>query len=269
MNLLVCCKIVPDLDRLSLGDWVIQDQGQIDTAYVRNMINPFDESALELALRLAEGAAPAGLTALTIGGRSADPFLKTLLALGFDRAVRLETQADLRFCPEWIAALIAAYAERGGGQEVLILGRQSGVGDNAMTPLLVAELLKRPCITEVIGLEPAAAGMLRVTSQVDDGLLVQVVRPPLVLAVGNATGTALRVPTLKARMLCAKQRIEVIDAASFDLEAVRERAAQDYALEGMALISHLRAGRIVAGADARATARMLYEECLEQRLRSL
>jgi hypothetical protein len=70
-------------------------------------------------------------------------------------------------------------------------------------------------------------------------------------------------------MLCAKQRIEVIDAASFDLEAVRERAAQDYALEGMALISHLRAGRIVAGADARATARMLYEECLEQRLRSL
>jgi electron transfer flavoprotein alpha/beta subunit len=264
MNLLVCCKIVPDLDRLSLGDWVIQGQGQIDTDYVRNMINPFDESALEMALRLSDGP---GLTALTIGGRMADPFLKTLLALRFERAVRIETPADRRFCPDWIAALIAAFVAR-SPQDVLILGRQSGEGDNAKTPLLVAELLKRPCITEVLRIE-AAAEYLRVTSQVDAGLLVQVVRPPLVLSVGNAAGTALRVPTLKQRMLSGKQRIEVIDADSFGLEAVRASAGQDYVLDGMTLVSHRRAGRIVAGADARATARTLYAECLKQRLEAL
>jgi electron transfer flavoprotein alpha/beta subunit len=268
MNVLVCCKIVPDLDRLSESDWVVQDHGQIDTGFVRTMVNPYDESALELTLRLA-GAAPARLTALTIGGRQADPFLKTLHALGFDPTVRIETPGDWRFCADGIAALIAECMAAGHPQDLVVMGRQSADGDNGKTPLLLAEALGWPCVTGVLGFEAAGEGRLRVTSRVDAGLLVQVARLPLVLAVGNAAGTALRVPTLKQRMQTSRMRTEVREAPGPAAQAAIGAARRDCVLEGLSPIRRRRAGRIVAGPDARAMARNLYHECLKQRLESL
>jgi electron transfer flavoprotein alpha/beta subunit len=269
MNILVCCKIIPDLDRLSDLDWVIPDHGRIDTAFVRNMINPYDESALELALRLAGQGEGLGLSALTLGGAEADPFLKSLLALRFDPVVRIETRSDWRFCPEGIAAMIGAYVLDERPQDVLLLGRQAGEGDHGKTPLLVAELLGWPCITEVEGIEAAPGGRLRVTSAADDGTLVQVVRPPLVLAVGNVAGTVLRVPTLKSRMETSRRRVEVIPEQAFEPGPTLDRCRQDYRLEGLAALSHRRAGTRVEGADAGALARALMEAGLQQRLADL
>jgi electron transfer flavoprotein alpha/beta subunit len=267
MDLLVCCKIVPDLDLLSDHDWVIPAHGRIDTAFVRTMINPFDESALELALRLADCAGPeVRLSALTIGSRQADPVLKTLLALRFDRVVRMEPAADLVFCPEVVAALIAAYA-RSHPQDALLMGRQSGEGDHGKTPLLVAEHLGWPCVSEVTRVE-AAAGRLRITSQVDDGLLEQTLRPPCVLSVGNVAGTALRVPTLKARMQHGQRAIERIEPGPELAEAL-QCWHRDYALEGLARISHARAGTILEGTDPAALARTLYEDHLRARMAAL
>ena len=265
MEVLVCCRIIPDLDCLSESDWVVREHGQIDTGFVRTMVNPYDESALELALRLAD-AAPSRIAALTIGGPQADRFLKTLLALRFDPAVRIEARGDWRFCPDGVAALIAAYVAAGPPRDLLVLGRQSGDGDNGKTPLLVAERLGWPCITEVVRFEPAGEGRLRVTSQQDGGLLVQVVRLPLVVAVGNVAGSALRVPTLKSRMQSNQKRVEVIDGRAFALDPEIGRARRDCVLEDLAPIRRTRAGRIVAGADARATAWALYRDGLKQRL---
>jgi len=262
MNVLVCCKIVPDLNRLSESDWVVQDHVQIDTGFLRTMVNPYDESALELALRLADEA-PARMTALTLGGPQADPFLKTLRALHFDPTVRIEAQGDWRFCPDGVATLIAAYVTAGHPQDLVVMGRQSADGDNGKTPLLLAETLGWPCITEVLGFRPAGAGRLRVTSRVDAGLLVQVARLPLVLAVGNAAGSALRVPTLKSRMLTSRQRTEVLHPAS---DPAIRGFRRDSVLEELAAIRRRRAGRIVTGVNARATARALYQDCLKQRL---
>jgi electron transfer flavoprotein alpha/beta subunit len=266
MDLLVCCKIIPDLDLLSDQDWVVPDRGRIDATFVRTMVNPYDESALELALRLADGAEgrdPARLSALTIGSRQADPALKTLLALRFDRVVRMEPGADPGFCPEAVADLIAGYV-RSRPQDALLMGQQSGEGDHGKTPFLVAERLGWPCVTEVTCVEAAPRHRLRITSRVDRGILTQTLRPPCVLCVGNVPGSALRVPTLKARMVHGQRPIERIPVAP-DLE----RWNQDYALGPLTRISHARAGQILQGPDAGVLAGTLYEQWLQSRLAAL
>ena len=265
MDLLVCCKIVPDLDLLSDHDWVVPDHGRIDVSFVRTMVNPYDESALELALRAAEGAGPepVRLSALSIGTRQADPALKTLLALRFDRVVRMEPGADLGFCPEAVAELIAGFV-RERPQDALLMGQQSGEGDHGKTPFLVAERLGWPCVTEVIRVEAAPGRRLRITSRVDRGLLTQTLRPPCVLCVGNVAGSALRVPTLKDRMVHGQRPIERIPVEP-DLESWK----QDYALGTLTRIGHARAGRILRGLDAGALAGTLFDQWLQSRLAAL
>ena len=161
MRLLTCFKVVPDLEMLMEEDWQINDN-QVDVSFVKTELNCFDESALELALRLSDASEnwdnKVHLTGLSIGESQIDSYLRKLLALRFDQAVRIDTDEDLRFAPRRIAALIASYVNQ-DPQDVLLLGRQSSVGDNAQTPLLLAEMLDWPCITQVINVEFRFAGL--------------------------------------------------------------------------------------------------------------
>jgi electron transfer flavoprotein alpha/beta subunit len=262
MEVLVCCKVVPDLDQLSEQDWRVQEGCGVDTSYVRNLVNPYDESALELALRFRDAAAgPVRVSALSIGDPAADPFLKTLRALRLDPVVRIEPRQDWRFCPEGIATMITAYTLCRASQDALVLGRRSGEGDHGKTPLLAAELLGWPCITEVLRFDPAGPDRLQVTSRVDGGRLVQRIRPPVVLSVGDVAGSALRVPTLKDRMLHGKVPVEVLTEEEFQLAAVRARHLADYRLDRLTPVDRRRGGRIVQGPSSE-VARILFEEAL-------
>jgi len=189
MNVLVCFKVVPDLDQLSGSDWVVDGCSRVETRFIKKMINPYDESALELALKLANPAKVSGITtnlsALTIADSGANLTLKNLRALGYQQAVRIESDAELDFAPQEIAILIAAYIRNANDFDLIIIGQQSGVGDNAKTPLLTAELMQWPCITQVTAIENDPAGNVKVTSLADEGTVTRVIKPPCVLAVGT------------------------------------------------------------------------------------
>jgi electron transfer flavoprotein beta subunit len=106
MNILVCFKVVPDLDQLSGSDWVVDSCSRVETRFVKKMINPYDESALELALKMADQARGSAITtslnALTIADSGANLTLKSLRALGYQEAVRIESDAETDFAPEEI-----------------------------------------------------------------------------------------------------------------------------------------------------------------------
>lgn len=264
MNILVCFKVTPDLDQLPPDGWEVDRAAlTVETSFVKSMINPYDESALELALRFAEDApGPVKLTALTVGDRSADRYLKMLYALKFDRAVRLETGADLRFTPEGIAAAIAAFVSRNPHQ-LIIMGRQSGVGDNAATPLLAAEKLGWPCIAHVTEIRSLQEDLLKVRAQADDGFLSYAARPPLVAAVGNVPHAYLRVPTLKERLGVREKKVEIVAAA------LPAEEGAGCTLTGLDVIDRRRAGLKIEGATPREKARALYELYLKERLAKL
>jgi electron transfer flavoprotein alpha/beta subunit len=211
MHALICFKIAPDLDRWSVDD-------HMDIRFVPKVLNPADEAALALGVRLSTAmadaeATPLNLSALTVGDRSADQTLKTLLALRFDRAIRLSRAADLSFHPSHVAAAIAGFVIADATCDLLLFGRQSGPDDSGTTPFLVAEALGWPCVTGVQGLAPVNGGCIAVQSRTDGGPLDQILHPPLVLVVGDVPGLALPVPTLVDRMQAAKRPITIIDAA--------------------------------------------------------
>ena len=114
MRIAVGFKVTPDYEALRASDWARAAAGDVDTRYVRRVLDTFDESALELALRLRDARAgqgrETGLAAFSVAGREADPFLKTLQALGFERAARVDASGDSgcdrrrRRLPAWAPA---------------------------------------------------------------------------------------------------------------------------------------------------------------------
>ena len=139
MKICVCFKIVPDLDQVLESDWRDLSQG-LDTSYVKKMINCFDETALEMALRLKETAADTGAacTAVTVGGGLAS-LMKGLYAVGYDRVVNIPLE-HREFCPETVAALLADFI-KSGDFDLVLFGKQAGMADSGMVPPLSAELL--------------------------------------------------------------------------------------------------------------------------------
>ncbi|MBM4235829.1 MAG: electron transfer flavoprotein subunit beta/FixA family protein [Firmicutes bacterium] len=267
MNVLVCFKVVPDLDQLSGSDWVVDGCSRVETRFIKKMINPYDESALELALKLANPAKVSGITtnlsALTIADSGANLTLKNLRALGYQQAVRIESDAELDFAPQEIAILIAAYIRNANDFDLIIIGQQSGVGDNAKTPLLTAELMQWPCITQVTAIENDPAGNVKVTSLADEGTVTRVIKPPCVLAVGNAPFSTLRVPTLKAIKEQAAVPIKTIRSTEIRKAAPNLPDSPDAELLKLEVVHRKRKSMIINGANAPEKAKILYHSYLK------
>ena len=285
MRIAVGFKVTPDYEALRASDWARAAAGDVDTRYVRRVLDTFDESALELALRLRDARAAqgreTGLAAFSVAGREADPFLKTLQALGFERAARVDASgeaagsggdrgagAGLDFAPLAVAQVIAACTLELGG-DVLLLGCRSGPGDDGTIPFFVAEALGRPCVTQVTVIEPAGEDSLRVTFAADDGPVRATVRTPCVLAVGNAIVSHLRVPTLTDRLAAREAAIAELQAIDLDVDVVAAIGREPAVLTGLAPVDRSRAGVIARGATPAAKARELYDAHLRARLATL
>jgi electron transfer flavoprotein alpha/beta subunit len=265
MRLLVCFKVTPDYEALREPDWAAAVEGGPRTRYVRRVLNCFDESALELALRLREEAGPGDveLGALSVGGHEADAALATLLALGYGRAARIEPGAQLDYAPQATAALLAASARRDAA-DVLLLGCRCGPADSGTVPALVAEELGWPTLNQVTEIAPLEGARLRVTCATAGSLLRVTVTPPCVLAVGNALVSHLRVPTLRDRLAARDRHPDVLAPADVgvDLAAVLRDAPA--ALESLERVERRRAGAVVAAGTPRELARALLDACPDE-----
>ena len=279
MRIAVGFKVTPDYEALRPADWarlaaVEGPEGRAEAArYVRRVFGVFDEAALELALRLRDARAERGLetslAALSVAGREAGPFFATLQALGFECA-RVDPgpagqDIGLDFAPHATAALVAACAERLGG-DVLLLGARCGPGETGTVPFFCAEALGRSCVTEVTAVEPADDHRLRVTFAADDGPVRATVTPPCVLGVGNAVVSMLRVPTLKDRTAARNTPVDELTPARLGVDLAGELTSAAMRLSGLETIDRGRAGVVVPGETPADKASALYEQHLRTRL---
>ena len=271
MKLLACFKVVPDMEAINSTDWEVTDSLSVDLSYVRLVWNCFDESSLEMLLKLSDLSEGFDvvyeLNALTVGRLRHETFLNTLYALGFSHAVRVEAEedVDLRFCPGLIADVTAKYVKETASSDVIVMGTQSSDGSNMKTPLLLAERLGWTCITQVTAMEPVDEKHLKVTSQEDGKTAVQVVTVPIVLAVGNAPCAYLRVPTLKDKMKLGKRPIEHISLH----EELAESQSRNVELKGLTPIDDSRDTILIEGESPQEKAEKLYEMYLKGRLERL
>jgi electron transfer flavoprotein beta subunit len=153
------------------------DGSGVDTANVKMSMNPFDEIAVEEAVRLKEKGVATEVVAVSCGVTASQETLRTALALGADRAILVQTDADLQ--PLAVAKLLRAVVERESPQ-LVILGKQAIDDDANQTGQMLAALLDWPQATFASKVE-VASGKATIKREVDGGLeTVEVTLPAVV-----------------------------------------------------------------------------------------
>ncbi len=163
MKLLVAVKRVIDYN---VKPRVKADGTGVDLANVKMSMNPFDEIAVEEAIRLKEKGAATEIVAVSIGPAKAQETLRTALAMGADRAILIQTDDEVE--PLAVAKLLAKVAEE-EQPGLVILGKQAIDDDSNQTGQMLAALLNWPQGTFASKVE-LAGGKVDVTREVDGGL---------------------------------------------------------------------------------------------------
>ena len=201
MNFIVCVKRVPDTETRIRVD---ATGTGIDTAGVKYVVSPYDEYALELALRAKEGGDGGEVAVLTLGDSAAQETLRKALAMGADRAVLL-TGAETGMDGLATAKTLAAELESSDAQLVLF-GVKAIDDDQQQVGPMVATLLGRACVTGVASFE-IADGKVLCHREVEGGAEIVEATLPAVLTVTKGEHEP-RLASLKGIMAAKKKPLE-------------------------------------------------------------
>jgi electron transfer flavoprotein beta subunit len=211
MKILVAVKRVVDFN---VKVRVKADNTGVETANVKMSMNPFDEIAVEAAVRLKEAGAATEIVVVSCGAQACQETLRTALAIGADRAILVETNEELQ--PLAVAKLLQAIARKESPQ-LVILGKQAIDDDSNQTGQMLAALLGWPQATFASKIELTPPGA-KVTREVDGGLETLSIKLPAVIT----TDLRLNEPryvTLPNIMKAKKKTLETLkpDALGVDV----------------------------------------------------
>ncbi|MGB2680257.1 MAG: electron transfer flavoprotein subunit beta/FixA family protein [Candidatus Competibacter sp.] len=153
------------------------DGSGVETANVKMSMNPFDEIAVEEAVRLQEAGKAQEIVAVSLGVAACQDTLRTALAMGADRAILVETDAELQ--PLAVAKLLKAVVEK-EKPDLVILGKQAIDDDANQTGQMLSALLGWSQGTFASKVE-VDAGAIKVTREVDGGLETVALKLPAVV----------------------------------------------------------------------------------------
>src|SRR6266700_253461 len=202
MKALVAVKRVVDYN---VKIRVKADKTGVETANVKMSMNPFDEIAVEEALRLREAGIVSEVIAVSLGIQQCQETIRTALAMGADRGVLVQTDVELQ--PLAVAKLLKAVIDK-EGPELVIIGKQAIDDDCNQTGQMLAALLGWPQATFASKLK-IAGGKADVTREVDGGLETIAIKLPAVVT----TDLRLNEPryvTLPNIMKAKKKPFEVL-----------------------------------------------------------
>jgi electron transfer flavoprotein beta subunit len=200
------------------------DGSGMATEGLKMSINPFDEIAIEAALRLKESGAFANVLLVTIGGAEAEQQLRTGLAMGADRAIRVDAPSALE--PLTVARALHALAMR-EQPALVVLGKQAIDDDHGQTGQMLAALWDRPQATFASELSISGT-VATVTREIDSGLETLEIDLPAVVT----TDLRLNQPRYVKlpEILKAKAKpLAVIPLGELGVEAARQFTAHGFA----------------------------------------
>jgi len=268
MRFLVCFKVVRDLDSVTEGEWASAALPHPDLSFTKRILNPFDECALETALRLRDDMRQQGcephLTALTLCGEGEpiDNFTKNLFAAGYDEIQLLRCAQDFRFRPAAVSRLLTGAIRQLDPFDLLLFGCQAGYGDSGQVPLRISAALNIRCLNRAERVR-YCSGFFEVRCRMDGGHIVRTAAPPLLLAMGNAEYSYLRMATLREKMAASKW--ETIEY-TVKLDDAPDDASDDARLLSLSRPDTARRPEMLQGDDAAGKTALLYHTYLKERL---
>jgi electron transfer flavoprotein beta subunit len=201
MKIAVCIKRVPDSEtRVKIAS----DGKSLDEAGVKFILNPYDEFAVEEALRRKEQSGASEVVIVCLGPATAQETIRSALAMGADRGVLL--QAD-RIPVDGLQVAQALAAElTGGGYDLILFGKMAIDDYNHQVGPMVAELLNLPCVTAIAHLE-LETGHGVAEREIEGGVEVVAFPLPAVLTTDKGLNEP-RYPALKGIMAAKKKRLD-------------------------------------------------------------
>jgi electron transfer flavoprotein beta subunit len=213
MKILVMVKQVPDTaTQVKIGS----DGKQIDTTGITWIVSPYDEFAVEEALRIKEKRGQGEVVAVSLGPDRAKEALRSTLAMGCDRAIHVNDPA-LAAADTLTAARALAAVVKQEAPQLVLCGRQAIDDDMGAVGVQLAEVLGWPCASWIMEeVVDADAKSVRVGRQVEGGLEVFELPLPAVLSAQKGMNEP-RYPTLKGIMGAKKKEIKDVKAADLGL----------------------------------------------------
>jgi electron transfer flavoprotein beta subunit len=213
MKIIVCVKQVPDTEaRIRIGS----DGASIAEADVNWIVSPYDEFAVEEALRLRE-AKGGEVVLVALGPERAQSALRNGLAMGADSAVHLKDPLFDGLDTLGTARALAAAIKGLAPFDLVLTGQQGVGGDNSQVPGLLAELLDLPQVTVAVKIE-VAEGKASVEREVEGAHETWETALPAVISAQKGLNEP-RYASLKGIMAAKKKTIETRDAAALGLDA--------------------------------------------------
>ena len=205
MKILVCISCVPDTTskiNFKENDTVFDDQG------VQFVINPNDEFGLTRAIWFKEKVG-ASVDVLHVGQASAEPTLRKALAIGADKAIRIDTHAVDAFV---VADQISNYLQA-NPYDLIIAGRESIDYNGSMVPGLLAAKSDIAFVNTCVQLE-IDGSIATATREMDSGMEILNVELPLIIGSqkGLVEETDLRIPNMRGIMQARQKPLEVVPA---------------------------------------------------------
>lgn len=209
MKIFVCIKQVPDTETKIK---ILPDQSGIDTAGIKWVMNPYDEFAVEEAIKLRDKNPGSQVWVITAGPKSrAGDVLRTALAMGADEGVLVNTPD---FVDSFVTAKILADAIKAEGPAHIIFSGKLSIDDNqSAVPQMIAEFLSIPHVTVVSKFEPSTESVI-VERDADGGSkeIFQIMAPVVVAA--NKGLNMPRYASLPGIMKAKKKVLKEIEASS-------------------------------------------------------
>ena len=212
MKALVCVKRVIDYN---VRIRVKSDKSGVETDNVKMSMNPFDEIAVEEAVRMKEKSQIQEIVILSIGTDKSQETIRSALAMGGDRGILVKTDKE-QLEPLTVGKIIKAVSDR-EKPDLIILGKQAIDDDCNQTGQIVATLLEFPQATFASELKKNDDNTLEVTREVDGGLETVKVNIPCVVTTDLRLNEP-RYASLPNIMKAKQKKIDVLEIESFGID---------------------------------------------------
>ncbi len=241
MKIAVCIKAVPETDtRIRIA----ADGRSIERSDIKFIVSPYDEFALEEAIKLKESKG-GSVTVIGLGGDEVPAILRDGLARGADDAVHVSSAGVATDDPLIVGKVLAA-ALKQLGPDLIFFGKHGVGGDNQQVHAVVAEKLGMPQVTVVTKLD-VTDGKVRAEREIEGG--IEVVEAPLPAIIGAQKGlNEPRYPKLQGIMQAKKKPLATKSVADLGLSADQVGdAAAGIRITGLSLPPARQAGRRIDG----------------------
>lgn len=255
MKIVVTVKQVPDTNAEKSFDPATK---RLNRSSIENVLNPFDEYAIEEGLRIKEATGgDSSVTILTVGPQSGLEIVRKALGMGADTAVLVSDPA-IGGSDTMATAYVLALALKHIGYDLILTGTQSTDAINSIVPAAVAEHLGIPSLTYVKKVTLTDGG-LEVQREIEGGYLRVTAPLPALVSVTKSINEP-RYPTLKGIMGAKKKTITPLTLADLGADAARVGdAGSKTAVDAYAAVGARAKGNVIQASDPAQGARAIME----------